>query len=102
ISAFEISLFPRCAGLFWSNPSGFQRLLLLARVDEVIDFAAMRKSAFDAVDGSSTRHVSATDMGVTKAPMIRRSYLCKQLRQLVSTSQSQCFRCTALMLPAKW
>src|SRR5262249_53507479 len=65
-------------------------------------FAALHMSAFDAVDGSSTRHVSATDMGVTKAPMIRRSYLCKQLRQLVSTSQSQCFRCTALMLPAKW
>jgi hypothetical protein len=54
------------------------------------------------VDGSSTRHVSATDMGATKAPMIPRSYLCKQLRQLVSTSQNQCFRCTALMLPAKW
>src|SRR5262249_12206419 len=36
--------------------------------------------AFDAVDGSSTGHVSAMDMGATKAPMIRRSYLCKQLR----------------------
>src|SRR6266436_3844498 len=31
-------------------------------------------SAVDAVDGSSTRHVSAMDMGATKAPMIRRSY----------------------------
>jgi hypothetical protein len=39
-------------------------------------------SGSDAVDGSSTRHLSAMDMGVTKAPMIRRSYLCKQLRQL--------------------
>ena len=29
---------------------------------------------FDAVDGSSTRRVSAIDMGATKAPMIRRSY----------------------------
>src|SRR5215831_5644878 len=45
--------------------------------------------AFDAVDGSSTGHVSAMDMGATKAPMIRRSYLCKQLRQLVSTSQNR-------------
>src|SRR5262249_59215645 len=36
--------------------------------------------AFDAVDGSSTGHVSAMDMGATKAPMIRRIYLCKQLR----------------------
>jgi hypothetical protein len=52
-------------------------------------FAALHESGFDAVDGSSTRNVSAMDMGATKAPMIRRSYLCKQLRQLVSTSQNQ-------------
>ena len=31
-------------------------------------------SAPDAVDGSSTRHVSAMDMGATEAPTIRRSY----------------------------
>jgi hypothetical protein len=55
----------------------------------------VHESAVDAVDGSSTRHVSAVDMGATEAPMIRRSYLCKQLRRLVSTSQNQCFRCTA-------
>ena len=30
-------------------------------------------SAFDAVDGSSTRHVSAMDVGAVKAPTIRRS-----------------------------
>src|SRR5262249_48770688 len=65
-------------------------------------FAAVHESGFDAVDGSSTRHVSAMDMGATKAPMIRRSYLCKQLRRSVSTSQNRCFRCMALLLPAKW
>ena len=31
-------------------------------------------SAVDAVDGSSTRHVSAMDVGAVKAPMIQRSY----------------------------
>ena len=31
-------------------------------------------------------------MGATKAPMIRRSYLCKQLRQLVSTSPNRFFQ----------
>jgi hypothetical protein len=30
-------------------------------------------SAVDAVDGSSTRHVSAMDVGAVKAPTIRRS-----------------------------
>ena len=30
----------------------------------------MHESGYDAVDGSSTRHVSAMDMGATKAPMI--------------------------------
>jgi hypothetical protein len=55
-------------------------------------FVTLQESGIDAVDGSSTRHVSVMDMGATKAPMIRRSYLCKQLRQLVSTSQNQCFR----------
>src|SRR5215468_2845542 len=57
--------------------------------------------SYDAVDGSSTRHVSAMEVGADKAPTIRRSYPCKPLRQSVSTSQNQCFRCTALMLPAR-
>jgi hypothetical protein len=52
-------------------------------------FAALHESGSDAVDGSSTRNVSAMDIWATKAPIIRRSYLCKQLRQLVSTSQNQ-------------
>jgi hypothetical protein len=34
----------------------------------------------------------------TKAPTIRRSYLCKRLRRSVSTLPSRCFRCMALML----
>jgi hypothetical protein len=34
--------------------------------------------------------------GAAKAPTIRRSYLCTRLRQSVSTSPSQCFRCTAV------
>ena len=38
-------------------------------------------SAFDAVDGSSTRHMSATDVGAVKAPTIRRSQSCKRLPQ---------------------
>src|SRR5262249_36751204 len=64
-------------------------------------FAALHMSLTDAVDGSSTRHVSAMEVGADKAPTIRRSYPCKPLRQSVSTSQNQCFRCTALMLPAR-
>jgi hypothetical protein len=36
-------------------------------------FAAVHKSASDAVDGSSTRHVSAIGVGPDKAPTIRRS-----------------------------
>jgi hypothetical protein len=42
-------------------------------------------AAYDAVDGSSARHVSAIEVGATKAPMIRRSYPCKRSRRLVST-----------------
>ena len=34
-------------------------------------------SPTDAVDGSSTRHVSAMEVGAVKAPTIRRSYPCK-------------------------
>ena len=41
---------------------------LLARANDVTPM-----SAFDAVDGSSTRHVSATEVGAVKAPTIRRS-----------------------------
>ena len=37
-------------------------------------------SVSDAVDGSSTRHVSAMDVGAVKAPTIRRSQSCKRLR----------------------
>jgi hypothetical protein len=38
-------------------------------------------SVVDTVDGSSTRHVSATNLGAVKAPAIRRRYPCKRLRQ---------------------
>ena len=54
-----------------------------------------RTSAFDAVDGSSTRHVSAMDVGAVKAPTIRRSDPCKRSRQSVSTLRSRFFRFTA-------
>src|SRR4051794_34252542 len=63
---------------------------------------AARDSALDAVDGSSTRHVSATDVGAVKAPTIQRSYPCRQSRQSVSTSPSRSFRSMASMRPAKW
>ena len=49
-------------------------------------------SPIDAVDGSSTRHVSAMEVGAVKAPTIRRSYPCKRSRQLVSISPSRSFR----------
>jgi hypothetical protein len=35
-------------------------------------------AAIDAVDGSSTRHVSATDAGAPETPTIQRSALCKR------------------------
>jgi hypothetical protein len=35
------------------------------------------RSANDAVDGSSSRHASATDSGADKAPTNWRSYLCR-------------------------
>ena len=54
-------------------------------------------SAIDAVDGSSTRHVSAMDVGAVKAPTIWRSYPCKRSRQSVSTLRSRFFRSMALM-----
>jgi hypothetical protein len=59
-------------------------------------------SGRDAVDGSFTRHVSAMDMGATKAPHDSEELPMQTVRQSVSTPQNQCFRCTALMLPAKW
>jgi hypothetical protein len=40
-----------------------------------------RTSLIDAVDGSSTRHVSAIDVGAVKAPTIRRS----QVMQAITT-----------------
>src|SRR5580700_5063251 len=43
--------------------------------------AAQQTVAFDAVDGSSTRHVSAMDVGAVKAPTIRRS----QVMQAITT-----------------
>src|SRR5262245_47997742 len=49
-------------------------------------------SALDAVDGSSARHVSAMDVGLVKAPTIRRSHSCKRSRQSVSTSPSRSSR----------
>src|SRR5215510_4803419 len=59
-------------------------------------FAAAQKSAFDAVDGSSTRHVGAMDVGAAKAPTIRRSQTCKQSRQSVSILPSLFFKSTEL------
>jgi hypothetical protein len=53
----------------------------------------------DAVDGSSTGTRVPKMWVLFKAPTIRRSYLCKRFRQLVSTSPSRFFRCTAWMLP---
>src|SRR5260370_5693425 len=38
--------------------------------------------AFDTVDGSSTRHVSATDVDAVEAPTVRRSSICKRSRVL--------------------
>jgi FtsP/CotA-like multicopper oxidase with cupredoxin domain len=54
------------------------------------------------VDGSSTGHVSATNVGAVKAPTIQRSYPCKRPRQSVSTLRSRSSSFTELMLPAKW
>jgi transposase len=48
-------------------------------------------SASDAVDGSSTRHVSAMNVGAVRASTIRRSYPCKRSRQSVLTSRSRFF-----------
>ena len=59
-------------------------------------------AACDAVDGSSTRHVSALDVGAVKAPTIRRSYPCKRSRQSVSTLPNRSFRRMALILLARW
>ena len=59
--------------------------------------APERECAFDAVDGSSTRHVSAMDVGAVGAPTIRRSQACKRSRQSVSISPNRCSRSTALM-----
>ena len=42
---------------------------------------SITSSAYDAVDGSSTRHVSAMDVGAVKAPTIRRS----QVMQAITT-----------------
>ena len=44
------------------------------------------------MDGSSSRHVSATDVGAVKAPTIQRSYPCRQSRQSVSTSRKSVFQ----------
>ena len=54
----------------------------------------------NAVDGSSTRNVSATDVGALKAPTIQRGYACKRPRQSVSTSPNRSSRSTALLLLA--
>ena len=51
--------------------------------------AAVNKSAFDAVDGSSTGTRVPKMWALVKAPTIRRSYPCKRFRQLVSTSPSR-------------
>jgi hypothetical protein len=50
--------------------------MLLVRADEGdgirlqphTSFAAVHESGFDVVDGSTTRHVSAMDVGAVKAP----------------------------------
>jgi hypothetical protein len=64
--------------------------------------AAVRMVANDAVDGSSTRHVSAMDVGAAEAPTIQRSYPCIRSRQSVSTLPSRSSRSTALMPLARW
>src|SRR5262245_8347790 len=46
--------------------------------------------------------MSAMDVGAVKAPTIRRSKPCKQLRQSVLISRSRCFRSTTLMRRARW
>ena len=81
---------------------GLTRTADAARPRRRGDRITARCRAIDAVDGSSTRHVSAMDVGAVKAPTIQRSYPCKQSRQSVSTSPSRSFRSTALMLPARW
>jgi hypothetical protein len=58
-------------------------------------------SDLDAVDGSSTRHASALDVGAAKAPTIQRSYPCRRSRQSVSISPSRSSRSTELMLPVR-
>jgi hypothetical protein len=55
-------------------------------------------SAFEAVDGSSTRHVSAVDVSANKASTIRRSSPSKRLLQSVWTSRSLFSRFMASML----
>src|ERR1700674_458819 len=80
--------------------AGCERLMSVPGIGPIISSAMV--AAIDAVDGSSTRHVSAMDVGAVKAPTIQRSYPCKRLRQSVSISRSRCFRFMALMLMAKW
>src|ERR1700730_11720791 len=56
----------------WLHRSSLRREILLANAEP---------STHDAVDGSSTRHVSAMDVGAVKAPTIRRS----QVMQAITT-----------------
>jgi hypothetical protein len=56
---------------------GLRRFMVMADFPSLksLDFAALHKSESDAVDGSSTWHFSAKEVGAAlKAPTIRRSY----------------------------
>ena len=59
-------------------------------------------SACDAVEGSSTRHVSAMDVGAVKAPTIWRSQVLQAIRQSVSILRNRSFKSTALIPLARW
>src|ERR1700693_6296108 len=71
----------------WLHRSSLRREILLANAEPSTHgpsrhFAATQQMvAFDAVDGSSTRHVSAMEVGAVKAPTIRRS----QVMQTITT-----------------
>ena len=59
-------------------------------------------SAFDAVDGSSTRHVTAMDVGAVKGSHDSEELSMQTVTTSVSISRSRFFRSMALMLTAKW
>ena len=60
------------------------------------------KSAFDAVDGSSARHVSAMDVGAVERSHDLEELAMQAVTTIGLTLPSRYFRCTALMPVAKW